>query len=239
MKKDYIENYDSNYEEYLNEFINNSRFVTDNGNKLFELNKHQSEGQADSTNKEYDLEYKLFVDTETLVNKSNYSDTITVDSNRARFYGASKKEGTHLIVNLKKLVSQYSLKELSEIKCKNQPNKEEAKIKRFISKLEIDKNIVFLIPYEYYYDSNIVDEVTLNYIIEKFSKDCNASILYRRQYTDKDTYIAFFIKDYIIFTKVVDSQLIFYDKVNVSKSKSFNEIYDIAYPFNSIEVQEE
>ena len=239
MKKDFIENYDSNYEEYLNEFINNSKFVTDNGNQLFELNKQQSDGEADSTNKEYDLEYKLFIDTETLVNKSNFSHTITIDSNGARFYGASKKEGKHLIVNLKDLVSQHSLKELNEIKCKNQPNKEEAKIKRFISKLEIDKNIVFLIPYEYYYDSNIVDKVTLDFIIEKFSKDFNVSFLYRKQYTSKDMYIAFFIKGYIIFTKVVDSKLIFYDKVSISKSKSFNEIYDIANPFNDIEVHEE
>lgn len=234
IKKDYIKNFDSNYENYLNDFINNSRFVKDNGNKIFLLNKKQSEGQPDSSNGEYELEYKLFIDTETLINKSNYSDTITIDSNGARIYGASKKEGRHLIVNIKKLLSLYSLNQLNEIKNKKLPNKEESKIKRIINKLEIDKNIVFMIPYEYYYDSNIIDDKTLNFIIKKFSRDYNASILYRKQYTSKDTYIAFFIKDYIIFTKEINFQLVFYDKVEVNKSKIYKEIYDIAYPFDSL-----
>lgn len=235
IKKDYIENYDSNYEIYLNEFINNSKFVTDYGNKEFKLNIFQSEGEADSTNGDYDLEFKLFIDEETLNNKRNYSETITIDSNRARIYGESKKKGKYLIVNLKKLLSRYSLKDINEIKNNNHPNKEESKIKNFIKKLEIDKNIVFLIPYEYYYDGNNVDEERLGFLIEKFSEDYKVSILYRKKYTNKDTYIAFFIKDYIIFTKVVDSKLIFYDKVNVNKSKTFVELYDIAYPFSNVE----
>lgn len=235
IKKDYIENYDSNYEIYLNEFINNSKFVTDYGNKEFKLNIFQSEGEADSTNGDYDLEFKLFIDEETLNNKRNYSETITIDSNGARIYGESKKKGKYLIVNLKKLLSRYSLKDINEIKNNNHPNKEESKIKNFIKKLEIDKNIVFLIPYEYYYDGNNVDEERLGFLIEKFSEDYKVSILYRKKYTNKDTYIAFFIKDYIIFTKVVDSKLIFYDKVNVNKSKTFVELYDIAYPFSNVE----
>lgn len=235
IKKDYIENYDSNYEIYLNEFINNSKFVTDYGNKEFKLNIFQSKGEADSTNGVYDLEFKLFIDEETLNNKRYYSETITIDSNGARIYGESKKKGKYLIVNLKKLLSRYSLKDINEIKNNNNPNKEESKIKNFIKKLEIDKNIVFFIPYEYYYDGNNVDEDTLGFLIEKFSKDYKVSILYRKKYTNKDTYIAFFIKNYIVFTKVVDSKLIYYDKVNVNKSKTFVELYDIAYPFSDLE----
>ncbi len=235
IKKDYIENYDSNYEIYLNEFINNSKFVTDYGNKEFKLNKFQSKGEADSTNGDYDLEFKLFIDEETLNNKRYYSETITIDSNGARIYGESKKKGKYLIVNLKKLLSRYSLKDINEIKNKNNPNKEESKIKNFIKKLEIDKKIVLFIPYEYYYVGNNVDEDTLGFLIEKFSKDYKVSILYRKKYTNKDTYIAFFIKNYIVFTKVVDSKLIYYDKVNVNKSKTFMELYDIAYPFSNLE----
>lgn len=39
IKKDFVENFETNYEEYLTEFINNSKFVIDNGNKKFRVIK--------------------------------------------------------------------------------------------------------------------------------------------------------------------------------------------------------
>lgn len=232
MKKDYIENYDSNYEQYLNEFINNSRFVTDNNNSFFVLNCTQSMGEPDSSNGFYELEFKLFIDEETLVNKSNYTESICIDSNGARIYGASKRQGVYQLVNLKSLLSKYTFETFNSLKNKNSLNKEEAKIKRFLEKLEIDKNIIFLIPYVYYYDSyNIGDQNVLEFLISKFSKEYQNSIKYRKQYTKKDTYIAFFIEDYIVFTKENESKLYFYDKVEINKSEKFIEIKSITDPF--------
>lgn len=40
IKKDFVENFETNYEEYLTEFINNSKFVIDNGNKKFRVIKN-------------------------------------------------------------------------------------------------------------------------------------------------------------------------------------------------------
>ena len=36
IKKNFIKNYKSNYEEYLTELINHSKFVSDYGNEKFE-----------------------------------------------------------------------------------------------------------------------------------------------------------------------------------------------------------
>ena len=49
MKKDFIENYNSNYEIYLNEFVNNSKFITDNGDFKFQLTECQSNNEPDIT----------------------------------------------------------------------------------------------------------------------------------------------------------------------------------------------
>ena len=231
IKKDFIKNYDSNYEKYLNEFVNNSRFVTDNGNKTFVLNKNQSNKEPDSSNGNYDLEYKLFFDEESLLNKRNFSKSITIDSNGAIIYGSSKQKGSYNIINLKKLISQYSLTELNKIKNEKPCKSEDKKVKKFIKKLELQKNIIFLIPQIYYYDSKKIDEKKLKFIIDKFSSEFKAILQYRKQYTNKDTYIAFFVEDYVVFTKEVELKLVLYDKVNINNSPKFKQIEDIANPF--------
>lgn len=232
MKKDFIENYNSNYEIYLNEFVNNSKFVTDKGNFKFKLTECQSNNEPDATNGIYNIEYKLFIDTETLLNKNWYSQNITIYTNGVRAYGISKKQGKYTIVNLKCLISKYSLNDFNMLKNKQNPNKEEAKVKRFLEKLEIDKNIMFLIPNIYYYDGQKVTDESLEFIINKFSTDFYSSIKYRKQYANKDTYIAFFIEDYIIFTKEINLKLFLYDKVKMNSSHTFKELNDISYPFD-------
>ena len=47
VKKDFVKNLETNYEQYLTEFINSSRFVTDNGNKKFRIIKKQAHGEYD------------------------------------------------------------------------------------------------------------------------------------------------------------------------------------------------
>ena len=93
VKKDFIENFETNYEYYLTEFINKSRFVKDKGNKKFAIIEKQSNGEPDITNEIYSMDYKLLVDNKTIENMFYYNETITVDKNGAVIYGASRKTG--------------------------------------------------------------------------------------------------------------------------------------------------
>lgn len=68
VKKDFVENFETNYEEYLTEFINNSKFVIDNGNKKFRVIRKQSHGECDITNYQYSIDYKLLIDNKTIEN---------------------------------------------------------------------------------------------------------------------------------------------------------------------------
>lgn len=231
IKKDFIENFDSNYEIYLSEFINNSRFVWDNGNNFFKLNTCQSNGESDISNDFYELDFKIFADEETIVNKSNYSGNIEIDSNGVRIYSISNMKGQYRVCNLKKITSDYSVDELNKIKLKLNPTPEEAKVKRLLNKLEVNKNLLFLIPNIYYYDGNKVNDEILDFIVNTFSDDFKYILEYRKQYIDKDTYIAFFIEGYIVFLKEVNLKLIYYDKVDVSVSSHFEEIQDICNPY--------
>ena len=88
-----------------------------------------------------------------------------------------------------------------------------------------------MIPQIYYYDSKKIDEKKLKFIIDKFSSEFKAILQYRKQYTNKDTYIAFFVEDYVVFTKEVELKLFLYDKVNINNSPKFKQIEDIANPF--------
>ena len=119
IKKDFIENLEINYEEYLTEFINKSKFVDDNGVKKFKLIKKQSNGEYDITNGNYSLDYKLLIDSKTTEGMSYYSETISIDKDGAVTYGASKKTGKwrrYFFINILKGLSKKEIERIENSK---------------------------------------------------------------------------------------------------------------------------
>lgn len=231
INKSYIGNYNSNYEIYLNEFLNVSKFAS---NKCFVLNELQNNGQCDSSNGEYELEFKLFIDKNEVEKLNNHSGLIEKNIDNVIIYKSPKEFGEYTLTNLKYLLSLYSLDELNYISNNKRLDKNEAKVRRFLNKLRIDKNLLFLIPAFFdYYDEEMNDEY-LQHIINKFSKELQNIFLFRKQHSQLDLYISFFVEGYIVFTKLINNKLVYFDKVEICKSPKFIEIYEMAYPFNEL-----
>lgn len=240
IKKDFIKNnskkiYD--YEQYLLEFINCSKFVEDNKNKIFTAIPHneQNNGQADVTNGIYQIELKMLMDSKSVENMAYYSGGIYEDENTgATIYTSSEyqsKEGNEKVKKYKVYIplKAFRGKELKDyIRIENNKIIDESDkiIKPIIKNIKKDKNVLFYIPFNIYLEDRETDQENAEEIIKTIWKDLRGFIDYRKSKTDKDTYFCFISGKYIVFAKY-NNNLEFYDIVKLSKSKLYNKLEDI------------
>ena len=228
IKKDFIKNYKSNYEEYLTELINNSKFVSDYGNEKFNRIKDQSKGQADIKNSEYELDYKLLIDSQTVRNLKYYSEKITIDKNGKRTFSASEKEGSWRRYFLTNIMKNFDVNDFHRIENESSSNLSEFEIlvKNYLDKLSVNKNILYYLPYNFSFENTQMDESAYMEIAKRFTKDLRGALDYRYEHTKKDTYLCFLSENNMVFLKYVDEFEI-YDVVNVGHSPKYMELEDI------------
>lgn len=230
VKKDFIGNFKTNYEDYLTEFINKSRFVKDKGNKKFAIIEKQSNGESDITNGIYSMDYKLLVDKKTIENMFYYNETITVDKNGAIIYGASRKTGKwkkYIFINILKGLSENDIKNINNMPKSKLDNVQKL-VKDYIRNIEKDKNILYFIPYNLYFKNQTMDIDKLQSVAKKLSEGLRGFMEYRLAYIkDKDTYFSFISNENIVFLKY-ENGLKIYDIVPLKESKLYLKIEDIS-----------
>ena len=230
VKKDYIGNFDSNYEEYLTEFLNNSKFVIDNGNKKFHIISKQENGEYDVTNGIYALDYKLLIDSKTAENMSYYSETISIDKNGEVSYGMSKKIGNWRRYYFPNILKGLSKKDFEKIEScdKKDLNEIQKLVKDYLDKVLKDKNILYFIPYNLFFDNKKMNQKEIKSVVDKLSEGLKGFIEYRISYIeDKDTYFCFISDKNMVFLKYENS-LELYDIVPIEKSGLYLQIADIS-----------
>ena len=211
IKKDFIENFETNYEEYLTEFINYSKFVFDNGNKKFKIIAKQSNGECDITNGQYTLDYKLLIDNKTIENMYYYSENITVHTDGVVSYSLSKKSDFEKINTTEK-------DELNEV---------QKLVKNYINKIKKDKNILYFIPYNLYFKNRDMNTDMINSVVDMLYDGLNGFLEYRNSNTNnRDTYFSFVSNDNMIFLKY-EGKLKLYDIVALKESKLYSKIEDL------------
>lgn len=229
VKKDFVENFETNYEEYLTEFINNSKFVIDNGNKKFRVIKKQSHGECDVTNDQYSIDYKLLIDNKTIENMNYYSENISVYNDGAVGYSASKKSGEYRIYILLNILRTLSKEDINEIENSKISDLTEIQkiVKDYINKIKKNKNILYFIPYNLFFKDKKMDKEMLNCAIHKLNEGLKGFLEYRNAHVkNKDTYFSFVSNENMVFLKY-ENKLKLYDIVSLKESKLYLKIQDI------------
>ncbi len=229
VRNGYIDNFELNYEDYLTEFINHSRFVTDNGNKIFTKIEEQAHSECDVINGKYQLDYKLFIDKKTMENLYYYSEKISVDKNGTVTISTSRKQGTyrryHLVSIFKDLLAE-DIKKIENLE-KLQLDELQKLVKEYIPKMKVDKNILYFLPFNLYFKGVIMGKEVLRYLADQLSKDLKGLLEYRNsQINNKDTYLCFLSKGNMVFLKY-EGKLTLYDVVGIEKSELFSQIENI------------
>lgn len=164
--KNFIEGHPADYEEYLKDFVNLSKLVKEKGNEEFVLREHkkQSQGQTDIYNSDYELDFKILVDTKYMEAKSMFSHSITELYPGVTSVGRSRLQGSEKIFDIIKFFRYKTLKDLYDIEGGILKNPEDKVIKKTLNLISIDKNILFFLPYDYAFQKNETDSDSVEFI---------------------------------------------------------------------------
>ena len=245
IKKDFIKNdnkeyYD--YEDYILEWINQSKFIKDNNGTFFEKISHnkQSNGEYDLKGGTKEIELKMLMDSSSIENMAHYSYgiyeksatgvTIYTDS----IYNIKNKDAPPIEYQIYfpiKIFRQKSFLDFVRIESmkKNEiTDKSDQIIKSFIPKIIKDKHIVYYLPVNIYHPNQETTKEIATGIISVINDDLEGFITYRNHKTKKDTYICFISNNYVVFAIYSKSlKLEYYDMLKTNTSKLFEKLEDL------------
>lgn len=227
--KNYIEGHPANCEEYLTDFINASKLVRDKGNDKFRLRdqKEQSQGQNDVYNSFYELDFKLLVDEGYMEGKRLLSPSITEYCPGVTGISSSKKSGSQVVYDILKCFRDKTLGDLKKVENGEQRDSESRVIRRALKKLDVNKNILFFLPYDYSFKNKRTDCENILTIVECISKDLQGMLAYRREKIRKDTFLSFISDKYFVITQDKHNDLVMYDMIDTKVSDLYNYLFHV------------
>ena len=154
-----------------------------------------------------------------------------MDRNGVVIYSASKKNGiykNYILINILKSLSKEDIEKISK-SPKNQLDEFQKLVKDYIDNIRKNKNILYFVPYNLYFENKVMNNDILDLLVERLSEGLKGFLEYRISHIEKkDTYIGFISNKNIIFLKY-DCKLKVYDKVPISESILFSRIKDLNF----------
>jgi len=225
--KNFIDGHPADCEEYFKDFINSSKLAKEKGNEAFFLRKHdeQSQGQSDIYNSFYELDFKILVDTKHMEAKSMLSHSITEFYPGVTAVGCSRLQGSKTVYDIIKSLRYKRIEDLISIENGKLRVPESRVIKQIINKISVDKNILFFLPYDYFFEKKETDQDIAKIIVNCIAEDLKGLFEYRKMKVKKDTYIAFISNGYFVITQEINNTLILYDMIKTKTSDMYNYLF--------------
>lgn len=226
LRDNYIHGMKYSYEEYLVDFLNSSKFKFDKGNKEFTRITKQPHGECDATNGTYEIDFKIFADTNHIAGKKNYSLGI-VKMEGVTFYTQPERVTGHIeYYDMLKLMRGKKVDFYRNI-AKEDDDMYVPLIK-FMKKIELEKNILLFLPYQYYFEHFETTEEVGQLIAKCIAEEFQQLVTYRKERTLKDTYIGFVSKDKFILLKESNGYLDYYDIIKTNNSCLYCDLVELS-----------
>lgn len=230
-------NPNSSEEKYLLEFVNASRYFRQKSNgEIFCSPPGQSNGECDCISKSYKLDFKLLISSSLAKAKNLFSRSITQPLPCVTAYGEPKKSLGDKDYNpisatfLHTWLREISNDELWDISLSNDESEPAYKDIHFILKaINKPKNLLCMLPYEYYYNANMEYSFQEERVINTIIGDFNSIAQYRkRAQPDYETYIAFVFWNNFFILNCSKTDVVVVDKLPTNSSKTFQYLYNIS-----------
>lgn len=231
--KNFIKGHPADNEEYLRDFINLSRLVTEKGNEKFILRKHcdQSDGQSDIYNSNYELDFKILIDYKYMEGKNLLSRSIKEIAPGVTVYGNSKVNSKQQACFINWCFRDKSLADLIKIQQIGSSLPEEKVIIHKLKEMSIDKHILFFLPFNFFFQGIETDDEVAKFLIKWINDDLKGLIEYRKEKVEKDTYISFISNWFFVISKEQEKELKLYDMVNTNQSELYKYLINVSKQF--------
>lgn len=229
LRDNYIHGMKYSYEEYLIDFLNSSKIKFDKGNKEFKRISSQAHGECDATNDIYEIDFKIFADTNHIGGKKNYSLGI-VRMGGATFYTQPERVTRHIeYYDMLKLIRGKKVDFYRNIM--EEEDDMYVPLIKFMKKIEMDKNILLFLPFQYYFEHSETTEEVGRLIAKCIAEEFRELVAYRKEITLKDTYIGFVSKDKFILLKENDGCVEYYDMIKTKNSRLYCDLVELSTPY--------
>lgn len=231
--KNFIKGHPADNEEYLRDFINLSKLVTEKGNEKFILRKHceQSDGQSDIYNSNYELDFKILIDPKYMEGKNLLSRSITEIALGVTAYGNSEINGKQQACFINWCFRDKSLTDLIKIQQNGSSLPEEKVIIHILEEMSIDKHILFFLPFNFFFQGIETEDKVAQFLIKWINDDLRGLMEYRKEKVDKDTYISFISNQFFVISQEQEKELRLYDMVNTNQSELYKYLMAVSKEF--------
>lgn len=204
------------------DFINHSKLVDEKGGLRFHHQEEQSNSESDAVNGFYDIDFKILCEPEQMHALTSNSMQIYKTNTGNTAYAISKNTKPMGYYNMMKVfVDRPLILTDGNVIGDDQLLKAVNVIKKLLA---TNKNIMVLLPSEYYFDGCQTDEDVAKEIINKLNAPFNVMREYRITQTQCDLYFIFKSKRYMVIVDA-NKDVCFYDMVPYNCSDLFEDLF--------------
>lgn len=216
-----------NYELYLLELINTSKWFSEKYPGGFQKPTSESNGECDAINENYQLDFKLLAGKTALQARSILSPQIYTE-NGVTYFCTSKDNGNIQATRIFAAFRNLSLDDLIELK--NSDTKKygiENDVCTALRKFETKKNLLLFFPYKFTFEKPHPYDEAVRSITEALNHDFKTAFLFRDQYASKyDTFLTCLYGEAFLIYYVRDGELQLCDSVATNDIKLFTRLLE-------------
>lgn len=215
-----------NYELYLTELLNKSRWVMEQYPKEFIRQEEQSRGECDAYSGEYGIDYKLIASKTRLMAQNILCSSIYRLPDDSIVWVADKKENTVKVTRLQAALRKLDLDKLIFIRRR--------KVKKygilndiitFLLTLEKQKNLLLFFPYRFAFDNVKKYEKGIEIVVDALQYDFGYALAYRNlKAPEYDTLFTTIYNEQFLLLNVVNNKLELVDVIDLEKCATFEHL---------------
>ena len=218
-----------NYELYLVEMLNNSKWMKRQFPEVFRWQEEQSHSECDAYSGNYGIDFKLAAAKSKLQAKSLLSNQIQLIAPREYATCASKKSGEMKSIRLFAALRPLTINELrqvatSEIKQRSLEND----LSTFVHTISIKKNLLLFFPYRFYSDngSGLEGDDLDKAVVSGLNVDFSAAMAYRAEVAPGyDTFFATICESRFLLMKYQANSLSLIDVIPTNDCPTYEHLY--------------
>lgn len=244
IKKNFVGNEsDCNYELYLRELINLSKYFMEktDGEKFVEP-PNEAYGQCDAITSKYEVDFKLVESTSYLEAVSQYSRGVQQLAKGVVSHTAPLRKGKTIVSKLRGALREVvsyeyidrivkghfrhiNMDKRSIENIEEQSNKD---LQNFFNNMLMKKNLLLFLPEEFYFDENKYGLQEAFHIIgEILTKDFLLSCKYRNEKVDDmDTYLCCLYDGIFVLYQFQEDEFVFIEHIATKESRIYTRLYE-------------
>ena len=219
-----------NYEHYLVELLNSSKWFAQNHEKKFVWVEKQSKGEPDARSGEYGLDFKLMLAESRLQGISIFSTQYALlPDEKVSIFPSKNPNGTIAATRLHTALRRLTIVELKAIRGSEYKKQTvEFDIQSYLDTLETKKNILLFYPCQFYFGARYQHNRSIENFINALNSDFASSFEYRAIVApDYDTFfVTIYYTDFVLF-EVKNGEASYLESIPTGKCPTFMHLWNI------------